>query len=61
MCASRSEARYRTLLRRLGRWLRRQDAAERYLDAATDHADLERRLRALERGNCGPALLTFNH
>jgi hypothetical protein len=51
--------------RRLGRgflqWLRARDATERYLGAATDHADLERRIRALERGDSGPSFVTFNH
>ena len=37
------------------------DAAERYLAAATDHADLERRVRILDRTNCTPVFVTFNH
>ena len=47
--------------RRLARWLRPGDRTERYLASATDHADLERRIRELERCNRGPALLTYNH
>jgi hypothetical protein len=49
-------------LRRLFlRWWRTRDATERYLGAATDHADLERRIRELERRSSGPAFVTFNH
>lgn len=32
-----------------------------YLAAATDHADLERRIRALERGMRRTHYITFNH
>jgi hypothetical protein len=42
-------------------WLRARDETERYLGAATDHADLERRIRDLERMNSGPSFVTFNH
>ena len=38
------------LVQRLRRWWRAESAAYRYLAGATDHADLERRERALERG-----------
>lgn len=31
----------------------RQESAERYLADATDHADVERRIRSLERNNAG--------
>ena len=48
-------------LPRLRRWWRLQSAAERYLAAATDTADLEHRARALDRGSAGPAFVTFNH
>jgi hypothetical protein len=51
----------RRLSERLRRWLQSQDAAERYLAEATDHADLERRQRVLERASGGPAFVTFNH
>jgi hypothetical protein len=37
------------------------DSGERYLAAAADLADLERRMRALERSSGGPAFMTFNH
>ena len=49
------------LRQRVRRWLREQDSKERYLAEATDHADLERRIRDLERRNSGPNLMTFNH
>jgi hypothetical protein len=42
-------------------WWRKAAPEERYLAAATDHADLERRQRALERMTTGPAFMTFNH
>jgi hypothetical protein len=46
---------------KLWRWLRPVDRDEQYLAAATDHADLERRMRAIERGTAGPPFVTFNH
>jgi Protein of unknown function (DUF3563) len=45
----------------LQRWLRPLDRDEQYLAAATDPADLERRLRAIERDGRGPPFVTFNH
>ncbi|MPZ42486.1 MAG: hypothetical protein GEV05_03610 [Betaproteobacteria bacterium] len=54
-------AKARHLRRQFLRCWRTQDATERYLGAATDHADLERRIRDLERMNSGPAFVTFNH
>lgn len=50
-------------LHRFAQWLRHwaQDPAERYLADATDLADLERRMRSLERASAGPTLVTFNH
>ncbi len=50
-----------TALRRLLNWWRNHDSHERYLADATDHADLERRQRELERTSTGPAFETFNH
>lgn len=47
-------------LRRAAEWLRTrwhhawQDEQTRYLSQAIDHADLERRLRALEHRTCKP-------
>ncbi len=49
------------ILRGLRRWWRRPSADERYLAAATDPADLERRMRELEHSSGGPAFVTFNH
>lgn len=51
----------RSIVQWLRRWLRSGDAEEQYLAAATDLADLERRMRALERASSGPAIVTFNH
>jgi hypothetical protein len=34
---------------------------EHYLSAAADLADLERRVRVLERGSDRPVYVTFNH
>ena len=48
-------------LERLWRWWRPLDRDEEYLAAATDPADLERRLRILERDSGGPQFVTFNH
>ncbi len=48
------------LIQSMIKWIRdiprraRQDSAERYLADATDHADVERRIRALERKSAGP-------
>ena len=49
------------ILQGLRRWWRRPSADEQYLAAATDTADLERRMRVLERASGGPAFVTFNH
>ena len=49
------------ILARLRQWWRRGSAEEEYLAGATDTADLERRMRALERASGGPAVVTFNH
>ena len=45
----------------LWRWFRPDDLEHRYLCAATDLADLERRMRVLERASAGPPFVTFNH
>ena len=50
-----------TFAERLWRWLRPLDRDEQYLAAATDPADLERRLRVIERGGGGAQFVTFNH
>jgi hypothetical protein len=51
----------RMLLQRFSRLWRREDTHHGYLAAATDHADLERRIRTIERASLGPAFVTFNH
>jgi hypothetical protein len=50
-----------SLLERLLRWLRPVDRDEQFLAAATDVADLERRLRIVERRAGGQQFVTFNH
>jgi Protein of unknown function (DUF3563) len=42
------------------RW-QSQDPQERYLAAAADLADLERRMRTLEGARGEPVFVTFNH
>lgn len=49
------------VLQQFARWWRSQSIEERYLAGATDLADLERRMRVLERGSNGPVFVTFNH
>jgi uncharacterized protein DUF3563 len=56
-----SEVESRDIVDTLRRWWRRQDEKERYLAAAADLVDLERRMRALDRQATGPAFVTFNH
>ena len=51
----------RSILQRLRRLWRMPSAEERYLAAATDTADLDRRARVLDRGSGGPVFTTFNH
>lgn len=50
-----------SMVQRLRHWLHHPDGTEPYLAAATDLADLERRMRELELASGGPAFLTFNH
>jgi Protein of unknown function (DUF3563) len=50
-----------TLIERVVRWLQPLDRDEQYLAGAADHADLERRIREIERGSSGPQFVTFNH
>jgi hypothetical protein len=61
LCKPAVVAKARGLGRQFLHWLRARDETERYLGAATDHADLERRIRDLERMNSGPSFVTFNH
>jgi hypothetical protein len=55
------ETRSASFMQRLWRRWRLEDPRERYLAAATDLADLERRMRALELGRSPPVFVTFNH
>jgi hypothetical protein len=56
------EAQPDSVIQRLRHWWRSESAEERYLAAASDVSDLERRMRALERGREGrPLFVTFNH
>jgi hypothetical protein len=55
------KARLLRIVERLRRWWRPRSPEERYLGAATDHADLERRARDLERSSGGPSVVAFNH
>ena len=48
-------------MKRLWRWLTAADAVTEYLNAALDLADLERRLRLVERGSRTAVFVTFNH
>ena len=49
------------IIQRFRRWWRPLSRDDQFLAAATDPADLERRMRALERASGGPAFETFNH
>jgi hypothetical protein len=51
----------KTFVERLWRRWRPLGRDEQYLAQATDPADLERRLRVLERSTGGPQFVTFNH
>jgi hypothetical protein len=42
-------------------WWTGTDPDQEYLAASTDLADLERRMRLLDRGDGGPVFETFNH
>jgi len=53
--------RKRHILARLWAWLQAPDPREHYLTAASDLADLERRLRLTERANAHAVFVTFNH
>jgi hypothetical protein len=49
------------IFERLWRWFWSDDAEHQYVCAATDLADVERRLRVLQRASVGPPFVTFNH
>lgn len=55
------EAGPHSIIQRLRRWWRSESAEEQYLAAASDVADLERRMQELERTREGPMFATFNH
>jgi hypothetical protein len=55
------EAEAHSLVRRFLRRWRPRTMAEQYLSDATDLADLERRMRVLERASNAPMFVTFNH
>ena len=42
-------------------WWSGKDPDQEYLAESTDLADLERRMRLIDRGNGGPVFETFNH
>jgi hypothetical protein len=42
-------------------WWTGKNPDQEYLAASTDLADLERRMRLLDRGSGGPVFETFNH
>ena len=56
-----SAARPSGIVERLRHWWHAADSEQRYLEAATDLADLEHRMRLVERGSGGPVFVTFNH
>ena len=60
-CEAARRARTEGLLQLLRRWWQLQDASERYLAEACSLAELERRMRVVERGSGGPPFETFNH
>ena len=49
------------IVAQLRAWWTGKDADAEYLAAATDLAELERRMRLLDRGSGGPVFETFNH
>jgi Protein of unknown function (DUF3563) len=60
-CSAPFEAKANRIVQRARRWWRRRNTGDQYLAAATDPADLERRMRILERESGGPAVVPFNH
>jgi Protein of unknown function (DUF3563) len=60
-CNTTFEAAPRSFAQRFRHWWKSRDGGEQYLAAATDLADLEHRMRVLERSGGGPAIVTFNH
>lgn len=60
-CSASSKAEGNRIIQRFRRWWRPMSRDDQYLAAATDPADLERRMRVLERASGGPVFETFNH
>jgi Protein of unknown function (DUF3563) len=56
-----SKAKPKSIAQQLIRWWRSRGREERYLAAATDLADLERRMRVLERTRGGVVFETLDH
>ncbi|MEP7063122.1 MAG: DUF3563 family protein [Betaproteobacteria bacterium] len=54
-------SRPRTLIARLRKWSKPQEWDAKYLAAASDLADLERRMRTLNQPNYVTFFVTFNH
>lgn len=50
-----------SIVEQLREWWKGSDPDEEYLAASTDLADLERRMRVVDRGSGGPVFVTFNH
>jgi hypothetical protein len=50
-----------SIVEQLREWWKGSDPDQDYLAAATDLADLERRMRLVDRGHGGPVFVTFNH
>ncbi len=51
----------RTLIARLREWCKPREWDARYLAAASDLADLERRMRTLDQPSYVTLFVTFNH
>jgi hypothetical protein len=60
-CSAAQELELGGIVAQLRGWWTGKDADEEYLAAATDLADLERRMRQIDRGSGGPVFVTFNH
>ncbi len=50
-----------SIVEQLREWWKGSDPDQDYLAGATDLADLERRMRHVDRGQGGPVFVTFNH
>ena len=61
VCRSSPGPQPNSIVERFLGWCQGHDADEQYLTDATDLADLERRMRVLDRADCAPLFVTFNH